>query len=354
MKKIKIIEIILHIIFWTMMPLIVLMQDQTIMVGIFKSSDPNFYYAVAYGTIFNMIIFYIATYIILPYYFSKKKYLFGVIFTLLYFVFVSLLEGAADYIIISNFYFPPGSPEIAERIGDQVFAAAIFMNIPFILIVFIYRISKDWYKNERIKQILKEEKLKSELQFLKSQINPHFLFNTLNNLFGIARKIDAMPVADGIAKLSHLMRYMLYDSEVDFVTLEKEVNYLNNYIDLQKLRIESVKNIHLSIKLNNYNPELKIAPLILIPFVENAFKHGISIKEKSEIEIELKTNKNIVEFRVSNTINKLRKNRDEENSGFGLKNVQKRLDLLYPERYSLNIKEDTDNYSVSLSINTQA
>jgi sensor histidine kinase YesM len=225
--------------------------------------------------------------------------------------------------------------------------------VPLIFFSFIWMLYRFIDEQEEVEKV-KKEHTEMELKFLKSQINPHFLFNTLNNLFGIARKIDAMPVADGISKLSHLMRYMLYDSEVDLVTLEKEVNYLNNYIDLQKLRIESLNNIHLNIKLNNYNPELKIAPLILIPFVENAFKHGISIKEKSEIEIELKTNEKIIAFSVTNTINKLRKNRDDESSGFGLKNVHKRLNLLYPDRYSLNINDDNDKYCISLSINTQA
>lgn len=353
MKRSRTIEISLHIVFWVAWPFFILLQEQNIMIGVFQSHDSNFIIPIVYGTLFNIFISYSIIFIILPYYFNKRKYATGIIVTLGFYIAVCFLEGLADYLILKTVYFPQDSGKALERLGDQIFLASVVLNIPFILLAFIYRITSDWNKNEKIKQQLKEEKLSSELQFLKSQINPHFLFNTLNNLFGIARQIDAIPVATGIAKLSNLMRYMLYDSEVDRVSLKKEVNYIRDYIELQKLRIDSLNNIHVNTNFDRYNTDLKIAPLLLIPFVENAFKHGISIKENSDININLKTNENTVLFNVSNTINKFKKNRNEENSGFGLKNVQKRLDLLYPNNYSLKINDDNVQYNVSLTINTQ-
>ncbi len=353
MKRSQIIEFIIHLIFWLPLTVYLLFTEDSLTFGVFNTSEKYYSIALIYGLLFNAFFFYTTIYKVLPSFFKQRKYLKGILASLVFFVFISFLEGLIDLIFISTIYESSNLAEINENPFSYVILGALLINSPFILIAYSYRFTKDWYINERIKHILKEEKLRSELQFLKSQINPHFLFNTLNNLFGIARKIDAMPVADGIAKLSNMMRYMLYDSEVDLVSLEKEVKYINDYIELQKLRIESLDNIDLNVNLTDYNTELKIAPLLLIPFVENAFKHGISIKEKSEIKIELNTKGNTINFGVVNSINKFRKNRDDENSGFGLRNVQKRLDLLYPDNYSLKINEEIDKYQISLTINTQ-
>jgi len=120
----------------------------------------------------------------------------------------------------------------------------------------------------------------------------------------MARQIDAIPVAKGISKLSNLMRYMLYDSEVEKVSVEKEISYIKDYIELQKLRIQPSENIDINVNINNSLNSLKIAPLLLIPFVENAFKHGISIQEKSEIKIDLNTNNSTINFKITNSIDK--------------------------------------------------
>ncbi len=352
MKKSQIIEIIIHILLWLPWPIFLALTSENLTMGVFRTNDVNYNIALIYGTLLNILIFYILVYTILPYYFVRKKYLFGIVASLLFYFVICFIEGLTDYIVLTTIYFPTESTEISERL-DGVYLTNIILNIPFIIISYTYRFTKDWYKNEKIKQKLKEEKLISELQFLKSQINPHFLFNTLNNLFGMARQIKAIPVADGIAKLSNMMRYMLYDSEVEKVSVEKEINYIKDYIDLQKLRIQSSKDINIDLQITNNSPNLKIAPLILIPFVENAFKHGISIKNKSNININLITDGCKVNFNISNTINKLRLNRNEENSGFGLNNVQKRLELIYPNKHNLDIEQINDVYTVSLTIDTQ-
>jgi len=352
MKRSQIIELIIHLLFWLPFPIFLILTTESLTFGVFVTSDAYFEIALIYGIIFNAFLLYFTIYKILPHYFKQRKYLMGILISLIFYFAICVIEGLVDYIFISTLYDSSDLRDFTDNVIGYVFISSLLLNIPFIIFAYSYRFTKDWYLNERLKYKLKEEKLISELQFLKSQINPHFLFNSLNNLYGMARQINAIPVADGIAKLSNLMRYMLYDSEVDKVSIEKEINYIQDYVELQKLRIQSSEKINITVNINNSFNNIKIAPLLLIPFVENAFKHGISIKENSEITIELITNDDSINFNVTNTINKLRKNRDEENSGFGLKNVQKRLNLIYPNKYKLNIKEDNYIYSVSLKIDT--
>ncbi len=206
-------------------------------------------------------------------------------------------------------------------------------------------------KSEFIYREIKEKHARTELALLKSQINPHFLFNTLNNLFSLARKQKAMETSDGIAKLSGIMRYMIYDSNVEFLELQKEIDQIQNYIELQKLRISEEDPINISFSTDGNTNELKIAPMLLVPFVENAFKHSITFQKSTYIDIDLKAADGNLEFSVKNTINKLKKDNDKNYSGFGLDNIKKRLDLLYPEKYKLTISEDEDLFKVYLKIN---
>ena len=198
---------------------------------------------------------------------------------------------------------------------------------------------------------MEAEKLFSELAFLKSQVNPHFLFNILNNICSLARK-KSEETENAIIKLAQIMRYMLQDSKDEKVSLEKELEYLRNYIELQRLRISDQVKIHYTVE---GQPEaILIEPLLLIPFVENAFKHGVSYLEDSVIDILLLINTARLSLQVHNKI--LR--RDIEipfpDSGIGLKNVIRRLELLYPDKHSLIIKDDGKEYQVELTIHFTA
>jgi len=209
------------------------------------------------------------------------------------------------------------------------------------------RITMEWFKNERQKKEMEAEKLSSELAFLKSQVNPHFLFNILNNICSLARK-KSDETENAIIKLSQIMRYMLQDSKDEKVSLEKELEYLQSYIELQRLRLPE------SVKINfatEGRPELfSIEPLLLIPFVENAFKHGVSYQESSEIAIRLVCRGQALLFSVVNHIAKHRSDTMEQGSGIGLKNVMRRLELLYPGKHLLKISDDDNQYKVELEI----
>jgi len=201
-------------------------------------------------------------------------------------------------------------------------------------------------ESQRKEQALVKEKLESELNFLKAQTNPHFLFNTLNNLYGLARKSDAN-TAPSIMKLSNIMRYILYECSAPRIPVENEVKVVEDYIELERLRYDDQLNVTFNKEVDNWKQE--IAPLILLPFIENAFKHGISESRfESFIEIDLKLSAKKLHFKIRNS-----QSEEEEapsTEGIGLKNIKRQLDLLYDKNYTLNIKSDQSIFEVELLI----
>ena len=239
---------------------------------------------------------------------------------------------------------------IEHRHKFDFWRSVLFLVYPAILAFALsstVRITMEWFKNERQKKEMEAEKLSSELAFLKSQVNPHFLFNILNNICSLARK-KSDETENAIIKLSQIMRYMLQDSKDEKVGLEKEVEYLQSYIELQRLRLPEMVKIDFLIE---GRPELfSIEPLLLIPFVENAFKHGVSYQDSSDINIRLKCQGHALSFSVGNHIAKNRVGTTEQGSGIGLKNVTRRLELLYAGKYQLQISEMDNRYNVELNI----
>ncbi|QNK65015.1 histidine kinase [Pedobacter sp. PAMC26386] len=217
-----------------------------------------------------------------------------------------------------------------------------------------------WYiyktRNATDEQIftLKKELGKSDakLGFLKSQINPHFLFNALNTLYGTALQEKAERTGEGIQKLGDMMRFMLHENMQDKISLNRDIDYLNNYIELQKLRTSTTVDILIKTEIEEQLADLKISPMLLIPFVENAFKHGISLQSPSHIKVTLQTKANMLYFDVNNSIH-LKADGDPEkiNSGIGLQNVKQRLNLLYPKKHELVIRESAKEFFVHLTLN---
>ncbi|MDZ7881283.1 MAG: sensor histidine kinase [Saprospiraceae bacterium] len=203
----------------------------------------------------------------------------------------------------------------------------------------------------RINQQLKQteaDKLNAELAYLKTQINPHFLFNTLNSIYALAITENADQTSTAIVKLSGMMRYVVSETEKDFIPLEKEVNYLEDFIAMQKLRLGNTVKITPSVKGHFLGK--KIAPLILVTFVENAFKHGVNAEDTSEIFIQLGVLDNdltliVKNNKVTTSLNGLNK------SGIGIENAKNRLQLLYPNKHQLMIDDGEKEYTVLLTIN---
>ena len=191
----------------------------------------------------------------------------------------------------------------------------------------------------------------ASLDFLKSQINPHFLFNALNTLYGTAIQENSEKTAQGIQMLGDMMRFMLYDNLQDAIPLSKEIHYMRNYIDLQKLRTESSDKIRIDTALDETACHHSISPMLLIPFVENAFKHGISLIRPSWIKVSLTCTADRLYFDVYNSVHaEVASDPEAENSGIGLGNVRQRLALLYPQRHELTIHQSQTEYFIHLTI----
>ncbi len=217
-------------------------------------------------------------------------------------------------------------------------------------ITLISIISRMFYQKsveEKKEASLKHENLMSEMKFLKSQVNPHFLFNALNNIYTLVLlKHDNAPAM--LLKLSDMLRYMLYECNDDLAPIEKEISYINNFIELQQLKTEETQNIETDFHIEESSA--MIPPLLLIPFVENSFKHGnIDDSKNGWIKIHLTATKEQLYFSISNSIpeNSIAK---DKTKGIGLENVKRRLELMYPDKYKLNIKNDSNIFNVELTI----
>lgn len=272
------------------------------------------------------------------YLFSRNKYLLGAASPVALIVFDIILRYILEQVFMGplfGLWQYPSSMPLTEYFIENVFFSALGIFICFFL-----KIINDYFLAEKARQ----EKDSMELQFLKSQINPHFLFNSFNNLYGLALT-EPQKAPDVILKLAELTRYMIYESNEDRVLLTKEIKYLQNLIELQKLRYEDC--IYLDIDLEYQEQGHLIAPLLLISFVENAFKHGELHNDSHPIKIKLLVNDNVLHFSTSNRISQQNK---DGTGGIGLKNVRRRLDLLYSDRSELNIKNDGSLYTSELKL----
>jgi two-component system LytT family sensor kinase len=217
----------------------------------------------------------------------------------------------------------------------------------FFLVLFAgvgVKLSELWRQAERRARDIENEHLRTELSFLHMQINPHFLFNSLNTIYGMSlKKSDNAPKA--VLKLSQLLRYMIEETGHDMVPLEQEVTYLNNFIELQKMR--SGPSLTVTFNVDGDINGANIAPMLLLPFVENAFKYGLNNSMESPIQIDLDVNKERIAFAV---INRKFENMERHSSGIGIPNVERRLQLLYPDKHELIIQDRGDTYFVKLKI----
>jgi len=212
------------------------------------------------------------------------------------------------------------------------------------------KLTKNWLQTKKRQQVLEKEKLETELKFLKAQFNPHFLFNSINSIFVLIHKNPDM-ASESLAKFSDLLRYQLYECNEPHILLSQELTYIENFIELEKLRQEY--NMDLSIKIDDGNAgNLCIAPFILMPFIENAFKHVSKSKDRlNHINMHLRFNKQELLFDISNSVSRQNFSKELFNySGIGLKNIQRRLDLLYPKKHELLIQQTDEVFKVSLRV----
>jgi two-component system LytT family sensor kinase len=286
----------------------------------------------------SIAIFYLGNSLIVPKLYSKQKY----------FAFFITIVG-----VISFFPLIPHLDKVASAIsgnGWMGYSLAGYVQVVF-LTLFIcscgifFRLFIDWIDNQQKRKELDNEKLKTKMMVLVNQSNPHFIFNVLNNIDSLIISKPAK-ASETISKLSQLLRYVYSNSESDKVLLSLETEYIENYIELQKLRLDSEVNVRFEKPQNA--KDIKIVPMLFLPFIENAFKHGI-IENDHPIKIVITTKNNKLFFECQNSYNINGKSEQTE-SGFGISNIIKRLDLLYPSNYALNIEKEKGIYVVSLTL----
>jgi len=262
-------------------------------------------------------------------------YLFFPKFIIKYKILILLVYG----LILCYFFYLRLDENYTELYHDRVLNL-LMLPIPILFFVWIYEQWK-WFNN------LKSEKAKAELELLKTQVNPHFLFNTLNNLYALTVK-QSEKAPEVILKLSDMMRYTIYEGKNDRVPISEEIEYLKNYIALHKIRHQ--KNVSIEFEHNTL-PEDEIAPLLFIILVENAFKHGIEkLANNAYIKIKLTSNKNHIYFSVENNFDATSL---VNSKGIGIENLKHRLRLIYPDAHSLKISQISSIYSVELTISKQ-
>ena len=245
--------------------------------------------------------------------------------------------------------FRPGRPGPRPWLDSMGFISRnVIIYLGVIGLAVAVRMTERWYRDEKKRDEMEKAATEAELVALKSQVNPHFLFNTLNNIYSLIQ-IDQDKAQEAVHDLSGMLRYVLYDSEKSSVPLSKETGFLKDYIKLMSMRCSS--NVTLDVSLPETDSDKHVAPLLFIPLVENAFKHGISTSEPSSIKIELKEEGEYVSFLVENT-SFPKNDSDRSGSGIGVKNLQRRLDMLYPGQHSFEYGETQGFYRSFLKIKT--
>ena len=294
----------------------------------------KFYFRLVFHAVIAVSIYYLNSLLLIPKLLFKDKswkFIIAIIITLIGVIII-------DYFFSYYFAFKQrifsGRPPIS--LYSSVFIIALSTSI---------KLAQKWFENESKQKEMIHEKMNSELSLLKSQINPHFLFNTLNGIYSLANA-KSEKTAPAVVKLSQMMRYMLDESKQQFVPLSSELDYINTFIDLQRLRL--FDNVKIEFNIKGELENIKIQPLLLIPFIENAFKHGTDSTRDCLINIDLEIKDNSIHLIVKNDNIKARN--EDGKSGFGLNNIKRRLDLEYPQRHVLNTEIIKNVFVVNLFI----
>jgi len=312
----------------------------------------------------SLIFFFYANYFYLvPRLLTQRKFILYAcsILVILLFTFASNLylerqPGMEDERFVHAQPAPP--PEIRAQMHERFAIEYSLGSTVFVFLILAVStslaVTEQWYHDEKKRKENETQRLSAELALLRSQINPHFFFNTLNSIYSLASKKSDL-TTEAILKLSALMRYIIYDSMKEMVPLQKELDYISNFVELQKLRLH--KNVSVVYTIDGIVNDKWIEPMLLLPFVENAFKHGIDYSKPCRITIRIVVIGMKLQMNVENPLVEVNQNTPQEISGIGLINTTKRLDLLYPGKYTLLIdkadkqEKGEDKFRVWLSLN---
>lgn len=336
------IRVLLHLLFWVLYILFFL--------GHFSSYEvqPNYkrIFVLILSTLWIVIVeSYFLFYFLFPKYFFKKKYIGFILLFILSYV-ITIFSYRLVYYF---FYLPVFYPQfLAKTTFWKIYPLSITLSVYSGVGLFgTIKLIKFWFIENKKRFELENQKKADEILMLRNQLNPHFLFNTLNNIDVLILK-DQQRASEAVITLSDILRYMLYEAKSEYVTIKQEIHYINNFIHLQKLRLANKESI--IFQLNAENEEKDIAPLLFIPFIENAFKHGIKNDLEKPILISLLSDYKMLKLSVSNHYMPENNFIKDVASGIGLKNVQRRLELIYPTNHELEISNSQMVFDVKLTI----
>lgn len=343
MDKMSVIK--LHVIFWITVLSISLLGTLTYF------ENPLFaplFASVLVSLFCNAVTFYLFYSFVSQGIFIKKRIISLVFLGLIYLAVSTFIFSFIYYYSILYFYPPPLPVEFTMTNWMKKYIFSIIArDTIFIILGSLSKVSLIWYMNKMKQMETEKQNMSNELAMLRAQINPHFLFNTLNNIKSLIKSLPSKAIYS-VDKLTGIMHYMLYESSFETVSLENEISHINNYLDLEKIRYSDPGFIIFRIS-GDYS-KINVPPLIFMPFIENAFKHGDKLKPAPGIIIKIDVFAKNIQFEIRNFIKENREMRNK-NSGFGLYNIRRRLDLLFDKKYELKIDTENKTYAVKLNLN---
>jgi two-component system, LytTR family, sensor kinase len=344
-------KVLLHCTFWITLLFIVFLSENWEHRLNFKMS---FFLQYILAFLIFIFISYFNIYFLIPRFFRQKKYFFYVTWLVFVILFGAVLTLMIKLIFDNLGVINPHDESDHERFLLFYYFHVVFGELMLLVMTTFFFILEEWIRLQGITikmQEIESQKVQSELQALKAQINPHFLFNTLNNIYSHSLEKSAK-TPDMILKLSELMSYILYECHDEQVPVKNELNFIRNFIELEKIRFED--NLQVKFDIEEKGTNQVIVPLLFIPIIENAFKHVGNIgKEKPYVNVFIAIDSEQIVLKVNNSVSKDATKKTIKESGIGLENVRKRLDLLYPGKYNLEVIEDEKEYLVNLVISNQ-
>lgn len=331
----------LHALIWSLTFLALLLTLQT--VDGFEKPDERIVSPLALGMVFSLIVFYGNSVYLAPKLAQNAHFLSYTTVLLIGLMVISALEAILDQVLYQSFH-----PYPKTRAWTTFYLPNLIINALVGLISFTYWSTRSWLQSERHRNELAEANLNAEIASLKSSIQPHFLFNSLNGIYSEALKSDRPKIAQMIASLADLMRHTVYQTEQPSIAISKEIQSIKDYISIWNYRVDhQFVKVKLDEKIEHQ--EMYIAPMLLLPLVENAFKHGIVPGKASQIEIQIDSKSaREMSFQVTNTLHP--KSQAIEGTGFGLKNLMERLNLLYPNSHKFSFREENGCFVSKLQL----
>jgi len=332
-----------HILFWVGWIFLTIEGDSKGL-GFYHQRNHELTVPIILSLMLNVMIFYGHAFWIIPKFLTGKKIGRYVLVLLLFFLISLLIKTSVEMAFVAHYSTARLPIKWIDLMRENLFTLTLFLFLSFAFWAY--------QKQKREKEWIVREKISNELALLKAQISPHFLFNTLNNLYSLGLQNKTEEVTHGILKLSNILRYVLYENKVKKISLRKEMEYIQDYVEINKMMIDRNQWENIVVKMKGNPDALSLPPLLLLTFVENAFKFGLTNRGEVSIFISAHIENSNLIFKVENRINEVQNkdSRGDHYSGIGLGNVKQQLELLYPNAYSLSAMQEEDIFKVNLKI----